>query len=76
VRVSEARARSAYQEMVRDEIAFLRSQPEMRVRPFGEFGREKRVVDCDSGQVEYVARRNVERAVERALRNKNAATEA
>ena len=62
--------------MEREELAFLRSNPEMRVRPYGEFGPCRRVYECDQGELEYVARRNVERAVERALRTHDATTEA
>ncbi len=59
-----------------DELAMLRASPNMRVKPHGEFGDTYRVAECDLSELEYVARRNVERAVERALRNANATTEA
>lgn len=74
--VSEAEARRVYREMVAEELEDLRSQPEMRVKPYGEFGDYYRAGECSSAELEAVARRNVERAVERTLRNKNATTEA
>ena len=74
--VSEAEARRVRKEMERDALELLRSNPDMLVRPNGAFGDQRRVADCDLSQLEYVARRNVERAVERMLRNKNATTEA
>lgn len=74
--VSDSEARRVFCEMLSDEIEMLRSHPDMLVRPFGEAGPQKRVCFCDSGQIEYVARRNVERAVERTLRNKRSTTEA
>lgn len=72
--VDESEARRVFREMVSEELEELRKTPDMRVRPFGEFGREKLVRYCDDGQLEYVARRNVERAVERTLRNKESTT--
>lgn len=73
--VSEAEARRVYREMVSEELAFLRANPDERVRPH-PFGDECRAGDCDLSTLEAVARRLTERAVERTLRNKNATTEA
>jgi hypothetical protein len=62
--------------MFADELAMLRANPSMRVKPHGEFGDYYLVSECDSSELDAVANRNVERALERALRNKNATTEA
>ncbi len=72
----EKLARRARQQQERDEIDFLRSNPLMRVKPYGEFGDTYTVSECDSSELESVARRNTEKAIERALRNRNATTEA
>ncbi len=72
----EKLARRARQEMEQGELEILRSNPSMRVKPYGEFGDYMRVSECSSAELDSVARRNTERAVERALRSNNATTEA
>ena len=59
-----------------EELEFLRERPTMRVKPYGENGETFKVSECDSAELESVARRNVERAVERAIRSNNATTQA
>lgn len=76
MQVSEAEARRIYQEMIRDELEMLRAQPEMRVQPYGAGGPTIRVRYCSRSELESVARRESERAVERLLRNKESTTEA
>lgn len=71
--VSDAEARRVYKEMVAEELEFLRNNPDFMVRPH-PFGREKRSGDCDSSQLESIARRLTEQAVERTLRNKDSTT--
>ncbi len=74
--VSEAEARRVYNEMLDEELEELRQFPDMRVKPYGAFGDYFRAGECSRAELEAVARRNVELAVERTLRNKNATTEA
>ena len=73
---SEQASRRAYQEMVAGELEMLRKMPTMRVKPYGEFGDTYTAGECSSAELDSVARRNVEIAIERTLRNKNATTEA
>ena len=73
---SERASRRARQEMGSEELSMLRRSPEMREKPHGEFGDTLRAGECNTAELESVARRNVERAVERALRSNNATTEA
>lgn len=62
--------------MERDERAQLEMSPDQFVRPYGAFGDSMRVRDCSSAELDSVARRNTERAVERSLRNIGAVTQA
>lgn len=73
--VSDSEARRVYQEMVSEELEFLRANPDFRVRPH-PFGDECRAGDCDLSTLEAVARRLTERAVETTLRNKDSVTKA
>lgn len=62
--------------MYQGELDLLRANPEMRVKPYGEFGDYYRAGECNTAELEAVARRNTEKALERALRSYNATTEA
>lgn len=73
-RPDEQSLRGVYQEMVRDNVEFYLSQPNLRVEPDGPGGEFQRVRDLTRDDLERLARRQAGMAVERVMRERKATT--